>query len=80
MHLLLGADDQVAIGQHGLQMRRRPRSDFDVALVAGGMAGKAPEIRPVVDVEDDLAAVCLGDADRLALRGVACCGGRNACR
>jgi hypothetical protein len=34
-----------------------------------GMAGEAPEIGAVVDVEHDLAAVRLGDADRLALRG-----------
>ena len=44
------------------------RSSFHQAM--GDMAGKTPEVRPIVDVEDHLAAVRLGDADRLALRGL----------
>ena len=46
------------------------RSELDVALLAGGVAGEAPEVRPVVDVEDDLAAGGAGDAHRLPLRRV----------
>ncbi len=53
---------------------------LDVALETRGMAGEAPEVRPVVDVEHDLAAVRLGDADRLALRGLGVGAARNACR
>ncbi len=33
------------------------------------MAGKPPEVRAIVDVEDHLRAIGLGDADRLLLRG-----------
>ena len=34
----------------------------DVALFAGAMAGEAPEVRAVIDIENDLAAVRRGDA------------------
>ncbi len=44
---------------------------FDVALETLGVAGKAPEVGAVVDVEHHLTAIGLGDADRLALGGIA---------
>ena len=54
-------------GSTGLEMLRH-RVGADVALLAGGVAGEAPEVRPVVDVEDDLAPGGAGDAHRLPLR------------
>ncbi len=54
--LLFGADDQVAIGEHGLQPRRH-RLRFHVALETRLVAGEPPEVRPVVDVEHHLPAV-----------------------
>ncbi len=68
--LLLGADDQIADRAAPSCSLRRDAVGLHIALEARGMAGQAPEVRPVVDVEHDLAAVRLGDADRLALRGV----------
>ena len=68
-HLLLGADDQVAVGEHGLELLR-DAVRFDVALLAGGVAGEAPEVRPVVDVEDHLAAGGAGDPHGLPLRRI----------
>ena len=47
---------------------RRDLARLDVALLAGAVAGKAPEVRAVVDVEHDLAAVRLGEVDRQLLR------------
>ena len=41
-------------------------SEREIALLARAVAGEAPEIGPVVDVEDDLAAVLLREAHRLA--------------
>ncbi len=67
-HFLLRPDDQVAIGEDRAKTRRHFRGG-DVARVAGAVSGEAPEVRPVVDVEDDLAAVLPRDADRLLLRG-----------
>ena len=66
--LLFGADDQVAIGQHRFH-QRRDAVGLHIALETLGMAGKAPEVRAIVDVEDHLAAIGLGKTDRLALRG-----------
>ena len=68
-HFLLGTDDQVAIGQNRLQMRRDLLGG-DIAVVARIMACKAPEVRAIIDIEDDLGAAFLGDADRLALRSI----------
>ncbi len=68
-HLFLGADDQVAIGKHGLEVRRDAVGG-DVAAFAGVMTGKAPEVRAIVDVEDDLRAGFLGDTHCLALRRI----------
>ena len=65
--LLLGADDQVAVGKHRLQMLRH-LVGADVALLARRVAGKAPEVRAVVDVERDLAPGGARDPHRLLLR------------
>ena len=40
---------------------------LDVAFFAGGVAGEAPEVRAIVDVEDDLAAGGARNAHGLAL-------------
>ena len=67
MDFLLGADDQVAIGKHGFETLGDPRGS-DKTLFAGGVTGQTPEIGPVVNIKDDLAAGVPGDADCLALR------------
>ena len=67
--LLLRADDEIAVGEHALQMLRNPVR-LDEALLAGGVAGEAPKVRAIVDVEHDLASGGLCDADRLPLSGV----------
>ena len=67
--LLLGADDQVAIRQDRPQLVR-DAVGFHITLETGRVSRKAPEIGAVVDVEHDLAAGSLGDADRLALRRI----------
>ena len=67
-HLLFGPDDEIALRQDGAQALR----DFarlDVTLFARAMAREAPQVRPVIDVEHDLAAGGAGDAHRLKLRG-----------
>ena len=66
--LLFGADDEVACGQDRLQMRGH-RVRLDVALLARAVAGQAPEVGAVVDVERDPAAMLLGEAHREVLRG-----------
>ena len=66
MNLLLGADNQVAIRKNGLQMLRYAVR-FDIALLARPMPREAPQIGPVVDIEDHLAAMLAGDRHRLAL-------------
>ena len=66
--LLFRADDQVAIGEHGPEPRRH-HVRLHVALETRVMAGEAPEVGPIVDVEDHLAAVRLGQRDRFRLRG-----------
>ena len=68
-HLFLGADHQVAAGKDGLEVLRDPVG-LDVALLAGGMTGEAPEVRAVVDVEDHLPPGFARDPHRLPLRGV----------
>ncbi len=60
--LLLGADDQVAERQQLLQPHRHRRGG-DVAILAAAGAGQAPQHRPVIDVEDDLAAGRAGEID-----------------
>ena len=50
VELLLGADDQVEEMQRGLQLLRHRRA-FDEAAFALTMAGNAPEVRAIVDVE-----------------------------
>ena len=64
---LLGADDQVAVGKHRLQVLRH-RVGADVALLARRVAGEPPEVRAVVDVERDLAPGRARDPHRLLLR------------
>ncbi len=51
--LLLGADDEVAVGQEFLHLPRHFGRAL-LALGAAAVAGEAPEHRPVVDVEHDL--------------------------
>jgi hypothetical protein len=50
--LLLGADDQVALADDGLEVRTDPVGG-DEALLAEPRPGEPPEHRPVVDVEHD---------------------------
>jgi hypothetical protein len=59
--LFLGADDQVAEGQHLLQLAGDVLV-LDEAVLAGVLAGQAPQHRAVVDVEGHPAA---GRLDRL---------------
>ncbi len=66
VHLLLGADDQVAVGEDGLQVGRH-HVRLDVALLARAMTGEAPEVRTVVDVNDDAAAMFFCERHGLAL-------------
>ena len=63
--LLFGADDQIAVRKHASQPRRHGVR-LHVALETRVVAGEPPEVRPVVDVEDDLAAVLLGEARSLS--------------
>ena len=75
--LLLGADDQVDLADDRIEA---PGDGLgtDVAVVAGVVAGQAPQVRAIVDVEDDLAAGGLGRADRLVAGGLD--GGRREMR
>ena len=77
VQLLFRADDEVAIGHDRLQVRRH-RVGADVALLAGAVAGEAPQVRAVIDVEGDAPAGGLGGRDRLAAHGVD--GGRRQMR
>ena len=79
VQLLLGADDQVAIGQDLLEMPGHGLG-ADIALLAGGMPGQAPEIGPVVDVEDDLAAMRCGRSGSPCSARRRRRAWRNACR
>ena len=49
---------------------RRDLLRGDVAVVASVVAGKAPEVGPVVDVEHHLGTALLGNTDRLALGSI----------
>jgi hypothetical protein len=71
VQFFLRADHEIAIGKDGLQVLRH-RIGAHVARLAGSMAEKTPEIGAVIDVEHHLAAVRLGDADRLSLRSGGC--------
>jgi len=66
VQLLLGADDELAIGQYRGERVRDPFR-ARVAGLARGMPADTPQIRPIVDVEDDGASVRLGDIHGLAL-------------
>ena len=69
VELLLGADDHVEAVQDPLQLGGDgPR--FDEAALARAVPREAPEIGPVVDVEDRLRAACAGEVDRLERRGL----------
>ena len=71
--LFLGADDQVAVGQDRLQMLRHAVGVRRSARSPAAVAGEAPQVRPVVDVEHDLGAgLALRDRHRLALRPPRC--------
>ena len=59
----LGADQQVELRQHLLQLGRH-RFVGDVAVLAGAAAGQAPQHRAVVDVEHTRHAVPGGKAKR----------------
>ena len=48
---------------------RGHRVRLDITLLAGAVAGKAPKIRAIVDVERDLAIVLLRASHREVLRG-----------
>ena len=67
-HLLFGADDEIALGQDGGETLR-DLARLDVTLLARAMAGEPPQVRPVVDVEHNLAPGGAGDPHRLELRG-----------
>ena len=58
-------------GPAGDEAIRRLRRDAKLReyLYACAVAGKAPEVRAVVNVEGDAAAVFFGDGHRLFLRG-----------
>ena len=67
VQLLLGPDDQIAIGEHrGEDVGHSRRAG--VAAFAGAVPADAPEIGPVIDVEDHPGSVRLRRIDRLALR------------
>ena len=67
VELLLGADDQVEEVQRRLQLGG-DRGALDEALLARLVAGEAPEVRAVVDVERGAGAVLAGEAQRLQHR------------
>ena len=64
--LFFGADDQVAIGER--REPRRHRFGLHVARETRLVARQPPQIRPIIDVEDHLGVVSLGQRDRLGLR------------
>ena len=67
VELLLGADDQVEEMQRRLQLLR-DRGALDEAALALAVAGDAPEVRAVVDVERRPRAVLAGEGQRLQHR------------
>jgi hypothetical protein len=67
MQFLLGADDEVAVRQYRRQMRGHGIG-ADVAGFARVVPGQAPEIRAVIDIEDDAPAVRAGETNGLVLR------------
>src|SRR5207253_5632581 len=65
VQLLLGPDDQIAIGEdRGEDVGHSRRAG--VAAFAGAVPADAPEIGPVIDVEDHPGSVRLRRIDRLA--------------
>ena len=64
MELLLGADDQIKEMQCRLQLPRHGRA-FHEAALALAMAGDAPEVRAIVDVERRPCPVLAGKLQRL---------------
>ena len=77
VHLLLGADDEVAVRQDRPADAAVTCVGPDVALLARAMAGETPEVGAVVDVEHDLAAGAARDPHRL--RCAAAVFGRAKC-
>ena len=69
VELLLGADDQVEEVQRRLQLPRHLGA-LDEAALALAVAGDAPEVRAVVDVERGARAVLAGEGQRLQHRGL----------
>ena len=67
VELLLGADDEVEEVQRRLQLPR-DLGALDEAALALAVAGDAPEVRAVVDVERRPRAVLAGEAQRLQHR------------
>jgi hypothetical protein len=67
VELLLGADDQVEEVQGGLQLGG-DLGALDEALLARLVAGEAPEVGAVVDVERGAPAALAGEAERLQHR------------
>ena len=67
VELLLGADDQVEEVQRRLQLPRHLGA-LDEAALALAVAGDAPEVRAVVDVERRPRAVLAGEGQRLQHR------------
>ena len=61
-----GADNQVTIGQHGLDVGRH-LVGFDIAFLTRTKAREAPEVGTVVDVDNDLSAMAFGNGHGLAL-------------
>ena len=68
-HFFFGANYQIAIGQYRLVFLRYVIGR-DIALEPGIMPGQTPEVGAIIDVEYHLAAMCLGNADRLFLCGL----------
>ena len=73
--LLLGADDEVAVGQEFLHLPRDV-GRATLALGAAAVAGEAPEHRPVVDVEHDLEPVLFRERDGATRRRAHAVGGK----
>ena len=74
VELLLGADDQVEEVQRRLQLGG-DRGAFDEAALALAMAGQAPEVRAVVDVERGPRAVLAREASAPSAPRPRCAGG-----
>ena len=69
MKFLLRADDHVETAEDPLQLGR-DRLRFDEAVLAVAVARQAPEVGPVVDVEDGLRAGREGQIDGAESRGL----------